>query len=65
MPKAGSRGGAQTAKTALETDYLSVSLGNPEMIKRLKVLDATPGGDPSLDLMRCRAVTWVEGRRGG
>lgn len=47
MPKAGSRGGAQTAKSALEADYLSVSLGNPEMIKRLKVLDATPGGSPS------------------
>ncbi|KAJ1482123.1 armadillo-type protein [Baffinella frigidus] len=38
MPKAGSRGGAQTAKSALEADYLSVSLGNPEMIKRLKVV---------------------------
>jgi hypothetical protein len=46
MPKAGGRGGAQTAKSALETDYLSVSLGNPEMIKRLKVLEPRPETTP-------------------
>ena len=46
MPKAGGRGGAQTAKSALETDYLSVSLGNPEMIKRLKVLEPHPETTP-------------------
>jgi len=38
MPKATGRGGAQSAKSALDAEYLTPSLGNPELIKRLKVL---------------------------